>query len=60
MTRLRLYAVTGRSKLHASALCVLILAQLASGLWFTIMAWINPSKPLTHLLVFAQGSHVGG
>ena len=40
----RLYAVTGKGKLQCGMLCVLILAQLVGGVWFTIVTGIRPSE----------------
>ncbi|KAF9783340.1 hypothetical protein BJ322DRAFT_147481 [Thelephora terrestris] len=43
---IRLYAVTGRSKVHACVLCALILGQLAIGLALAIVSGIRPLNPL--------------
>jgi hypothetical protein len=55
--RLRLYAVTGRSKIHAVALCVLIIAELISGLWFTAVTGMRPGESLDPSQVFWYESH---
>jgi hypothetical protein len=43
---LRLYAVTGRSKVYAVILAVMLVAQLGAGISLTVVAGIHPSTSL--------------
>ncbi|KAF9783339.1 hypothetical protein BJ322DRAFT_1022033 [Thelephora terrestris] len=45
----RLYAVSGRNKLHASVLFVLLAAQSCAGIWLTVVAGTHPIQSLPQI-----------